>query len=185
MSEIPTYEPAVIAAGDTAKWRRNLPDYPASAGWTLTYTLVRAATRITISASADGDLHLVNVAASTTTGWTAGAYTWRAQVSKAGEVYTVATGTLTIRPNFTTATDGRSHARKVLDGIEAVIEGRASSEVGEYQIAGRSLKYIPIPELLALRDKYRAEVLREDAAERTARGLPDQRRTYVRFAAGR
>lgn len=185
MSEIPTQEPAVIAAGDTAKWRRSLPAYPASAGWTLTYTLVRAATRITFSASADGDLHLVNVAASTTTGWTAGSYTWRAQVSKAGEVYTVATGTLTIRPNFAAATDGRSHARKVLDGIEAVIEGRASSEVGEYQIAGRSLKYIPIPELLALRDKYRAEVLREDAAERTARGLPDQRRTYVRFAAGR
>ena len=185
MSEIPTQEPAVIAAGDTAKWRRSLPAYPASAGWTLSYTLVRAATRITFSASADGDLHLVNVPASTTTAWTAGTYTWRAQVSKAGEVYTISTGTLSIRPNFATATDGRSHARKVLDGIEAVIEGRATSEVGEYQIAGRSLKYIPIPELLALRDKYRAEVLREDAAERTARGLPDQRRTYVRFAAGR
>jgi len=185
MSEIPTQEPAVIAAGDTAKWRISLPDYPASAGWTLSYTLVRAATRITFSASADGDRHLVNVAASTTTGWTAGAYTWRAQVSKSGEVYTVGSGTLTVQPSFAAATDARSHARKVLDAIEAVIEGRATSEVGEYQIAGRSLKYIPLPELLKLRDSYSAEVQREEAAQRLARGLPDKRRVFVRFGAGR
>jgi hypothetical protein len=185
MSEIPTFEPATIAAGDTAKWRRELPDYPASAGWTLTYTLVRAAQRITFTASADGDLHLVNVAASTTTGWAAGSYTWRAQVSKAGEVYTVGTGTVLIRANFTTATDGRSHARKVLDAIEAVIEGRASSEVSYYMIGGRQLRYMEPSELMGLRDRYRAEVAREEAAERVSRGLPDQRRVYVRFAAGR
>jgi hypothetical protein len=94
----------------------------------------------------------------------------------------VGTGTLSVRPSFAVATDGRTHARKVLDAIEAVIEGRATSEVAEYQIAGRELRYIPIPELLQLRDKYRGEVLREDAASRAARGLPDPRRVFVRFA---
>jgi hypothetical protein len=182
MSNIPTQEPAVLVAGDTAKWRRTLADYPANESWVLTYTLVSAATRYTFTASADGASHLVAVAATTTATWAPGTYTWRAQVSKAGEVFTVGTGTFSVRPTFAAATDGRSHARKVLDAIEAVIEGRATSEVGEYQIAGRQLKYIPVDELLALRDKYRGEVLREDAASRAARGLPDPRRVYVRFA---
>ena len=182
MSDIPTQEPAVLAAGDTAKWRRILADYPAGQSWQLAYTLVSAANRYTFSASADGDVHLVTVAAATTATWAPGPYTWRAQVSKAGEVYTVGTGTLSVRPSFAVATDGRTHARKVLDAIEAVIEGRATSEVAEYQIAGRELRYIPIPELLQLRDKYRGEVLREDAASRAARGLPDPRRVFVRFA---
>lgn len=182
MSDIQTFEPSTLAAGDTAKWRKSLPGFPASAGWVLTYTLVTASARVTFTATADGDDHLVAVPAATTAGWAAGTYTWRAQVAKAGEVFTVADGTLRIQPAFGSATDGRSHARKVLDAIEAVIEGRATSQVGEYQIAGRQLKYIPIPELLTLRDKYRAEVAREDAAQRAARGLPDSRRVYVRFA---
>jgi len=38
-----------------------------------------------------------------------------------------------------------------------------------------------VDDLLALRDKYRAEVLREDAAAAVAAGLPDRRRVFVRF----
>ena len=125
----PTTEPDLIVAGDTAKWLRSLDDYPASGSWVLSYTLVSAAQRYTFSATASGADHLVTVAATTTATWVAGTYTWRAQVSKAGEVYTVGTGSLTVRPSFATATDGRSHARRTLEAIEAVIEGRATSEV--------------------------------------------------------
>lgn len=182
MSDIRTTEPTSLAAGDTAKWKRSLADYPASAGWTLTYTLVSATARITFAAQADGDDHLVAVPAVTTAGWAAATYTWRAQASKAGEVYTVGSGTITIEPAFTAATDARTHARRVLDAIEAVIEGRATSDVEEYQIAGRQLRYIPITELLALRDKYADSVKREEAAARSANGLSDGRRVYVRFA---
>jgi hypothetical protein len=122
------------------------------------------------------------VAAATTAGYAAGTYDWRARVSKAGEVYTVGEGRLTVRNAFSAATfDARTHARKTLDAIEAVIEGRASSSTAEYTIAGRSLKHIPVADLLALRDKYRAEVLHEDAAAAVAAGLPDRRRVFVRF----
>lgn len=176
-----TTEPDVIVAGDTAKWLRSLDDYPASASWVLTYTLVSAAQRYNFSATASGSDHLVTVAATTTAAWVAGTYTWRAQVSKAGEVYTVGSGSIKVRPSFSAATDGRSHARKALEAIEAVIEGRATSEVLEYEIANRRLKYIPLSELLQLRDRYRAEVAREDAAQRAAAGLPDTRRVFVRF----
>lgn len=176
-----TTEPDVIVAGDTAKWLRSLDDYPASASWVLTYTLVSAAQRYTFSASASGDQHLVTVAATTTATWAAGTYTWRAQVAKAGEVYTVGTGSLTVKPSFSAATDARSHARRTLEAIEAVIEGRATSEVSYYMIGGRQLRYIEPAQLLALRDRYRAEVAREDAAQRAAAGLPDKRRVFVRF----
>ena len=176
-----TTEPSTIVAGDTAKWLRSLDDYPATAGWVLTYTLVSAAQRYTFSAAASGTDHLVTVAATTTAAWVAGSYSWRAQATKAGEVYTVGSGTLTVKPSFAAATDGRSHSRKTLDAIESVIEGRATSEVSDYTIGGRQLRYIEVPQLLALRDRYRAEVLREDAAQRAAAGLPDLRRVFVRF----
>lgn len=178
----PTTEPDLIVAGDTAKWLRSLDEYPASGSWVLAYTLVSAAQRYAFSATASGDDHLVTVPAGTTATWVAGTYTWRAQVSKAGEVYTVGTGSLTVKPSFATATDGRSHARRTLEAIEAVIEGRATSEVSYYMIGGRQLRYIEPAQLLTLRDRYRAEVAREDAAQRAASGLPDKRRVFVRFS---
>ena len=78
MADIPTTEPAAVNAGDTVRWRRALADYPASAGWALTYTLLNAAGKITITASAQGDDHLVSVPAATSAGWAAGDYAWRA-----------------------------------------------------------------------------------------------------------
>lgn len=183
MAEIPTREPLQLNAGDTWRWTRTLDDYPASQGWALSYVLINAAAKITVNASASGSDHAVLVSATATAAYTPGAYDWRARVSKAGEVYTVGEGRLTVRSALTAGTlDNRSHARKTLDAVEAVIEGRAGSAVLEYQIAGRSLKHIPVADLLALRDKYRAEVVREDAATAAAAGLPDRRRVFVRFA---
>jgi hypothetical protein len=179
---IPTLDPARIVAGDTAKWLRSLPDYPASAGWSLVYTLVNAAQRVTFSSSASGDDHLVTVSAATTAAWVAGDYTWRAQATKAGEVYTVGGGQVTIEPAFGAAVDARSTARQSLDAVEAMLQGRAASGVAEYQIAGRQLRHIPIPELLQLRDRLRADVAAEAAAQAIAAGLAPRGRIAVRFS---
>lgn len=182
MPDIPTAEPSSVAAGDTVTWRRTLDDYPASAGWALGYVLINGTAKVTISSTASGDDHLVSVAASTTTGWTAGTYAWRARVTKGAEVYTVGEGRMTVRPSFGASTfDARTHARKTLEAVEAVIEGRASSAVLEYEIAGRRLKNIPVAELLSLRDRYRTEVTREEAAATVAAGGVDRRRIMVRF----
>lgn len=182
-AQTPTTEPASLIAGDTAKWLKSLPDYLASDSWVLTYTLVNATTRITFSAGASGDDHLVNVAASTTTGWTAGTYDWRSQVAKSGEVFTVGTGSIKVEPSFAAAVDARSHARKTLTNIEAYLEDSNNLKSAMYEIAGRRLQHIPLPELLALRDRYRFDVAKEDAAAASARGLPDKRRVFVRFGA--
>jgi len=177
----PTTEPDTLTPGDTARWLRCLPDYPASAGWVLSYTLTNAAARYTFDATADGDDHLVNVPPATTAAWAAGNYAWRAQVALAGDVFTVATGTTAVLPSFAAAIDARSHARKVLANIEAYLENANNLSAASYEIAGRQLQRFGLPDLLKLRDRYRAEATREDNAAAIARGLPDRRRILVRF----
>ena len=91
-------------------------------------------------------------------------------------------GTITVQPAFSASTlDSRSHARKVLANINAYLENANNLTAAKYEIAGRSLQRISIAELLTLRDRYRAEVAREDAAANAARGLPNLRRIMVRF----
>lgn len=166
MTDIPDHVPATLQAGDTLRWYRDLPDYPASAGWELTYVFLGPATH-TIAATADGDRHVVQVDAVTSKTWEAGGYTWQASVSKDSDRYTVGHGHVDVRADLATAAAGydpRSHARRVLEAIEAVLEGRADSAVNETTINGRSIQFIPFDELLKLRDRYRAMVRSEDDA---------------------
>ena len=184
MSNIPTAEPTSIYAGATVRWSKVLPDYPASAGWVLSYTLLNATGKITLQSVSAGDVFNVLAAAADTAAWAAGEYTWRAQVSKAGEVYTVDEGRLTVQPSFSAATlDTRSFARKALEAVEAYLADANNLAAAEYEIAGRSLKRHSLPELMSHRDRLKAEVAREDAAARMAAGLPDRRRVFVRFGA--
>ncbi len=177
----PTTEPARIVAGDTAIWLKTLPDYLASDGWVLTYTLVNSAQRYTIVCSASGDQHLAYAPAVTTAAWAAGDYALRGQVALAGDVRTVVEQRLSIAAAFGSATDSRSPARRQLEAVESVIEGRASSAVLSYSIGGRQLQNIPITDLLVLRDRLRVDVGREDAAARSAAGLAPRGRIAVRF----
>lgn len=179
---IPTTEPGCINAGDTVKWLKTLTDYPATDGWVLKYTYINATAKQEVTAAAQGADYAVTILAATSAAWAAGSYDWRATVAKAGEVYTVAGGRSVVKPSFGVATlDARSQARRALEAVETMMEGRASSATAEYEIAGRKLKYIPVPELLQLRDKLRADVAREDAASDIAAGLAPRGRIHVRF----
>jgi hypothetical protein len=66
--------------------------------------------------------------------------------------------------------DDRSHARKVLDAIEAVIENRATLDQQEYTIGSRHLKRMTVAELIEFRDKYRGESRRRRMLERMRNG---------------
>lgn len=183
---IPTTEPAELRAGDTWEWRReDLAEYPAGT-WTLTYRFKNAAGGFEVVASADGAVFAVTVAAATTAGYTAGTYSWAAQVVNGTTKKTVDSGTLKVLPNLFagsagTASDQRTHAKKVLDAIEAVIEGRASLDQQEFQIGGRMLKRMPVADLLRFRARYKDEVEREAAAEKLANGMGVARKISVRL----
>lgn len=184
MANIPATEPSTVNAGDTVRWTRSLPDYPSSAGWTLTYQLVNAAARITLTGTASDDDHLVQASATTTASWTSGDYAWRAQVSRAGEVFTVGEGRVTVRPSFSSGTqDTRSQARHALDNVNAYLANSNNLAAAEYEVAGRKLKRHSLTDLWKHRDRLQAEVSREEAAARMAAGLPSSNRIFVRFGA--
>lgn len=185
---IPTTEPSEILAGDTLQWTKTLSDYLATAGYTLKYRLINAAGKIDITAAASGADHAVSVSAVLTAAYASGTYTWTSYVEKgAGETlerYTVETGTITVKPSLATQSAGldtRSHAKKVLDAIEAVIEGRASRSDSEYSIGGRTLRNMTHDELIKMRSFYQQEYSREQAAERIVKGLASGTRILTRF----
>jgi hypothetical protein len=183
VTDIPTIEPVVVTAGDTWKWKRSLADYPASGGWSLRYVLASPTQRYTFDSSADGDDHLVSRATGDTDDIVPGRYQWTAFARNGTERYQVGAGTLEVRPNVEGARpwDARTHARKVLEAIEAVLEDRATKDQEEYTIGDRSLKRTPIKDLMVLRDTYRLEVQREEATAAMAAGLPNPRMAGIRF----
>lgn len=186
-ADIPTTEPLSARAGDTWKWTRTLADYPASDGWTLKYRFKNAAGGFEVVATASGADHAVSVAASTTAAYVAGDYNWIAWVEGGtSEKYTVDSGSITVESDYrgaaaTVALDDRSHARKVLTAIEAVIERRATLDQMRYEIEGRSLERTPIADLLMLRQKYVAAVAAEDAAAKLAGGKAPGGKIQFRF----
>jgi hypothetical protein len=178
-----TIEPSELTAGDTWSWLKSLADYPANQGWTLKYSFTNATNKFSFAATASGSDHQITVPAATTAGYPSGRYQWQAYASKAGERYQVTSGTLVVLANLDAldSYDGRSHAVKTLEAIEAVIENRASMDQQKYMIAGRSLERIPVTDLLALRSTYRVEVASEKNAERLRKGLPNKNKLLVRF----
>ena len=186
-ANFPTREPAELIIGDRWMWKRTDlgADYP-PASYTLKYSLRldTAATEIEIAASASGTDFLVEVASVTTASYTAGTYRWQAYITRTSDSQRVliGSGTVKVVANRDASTvDPRSHAKKVLDAIEAVIESRATKDQEEYAINGRSLKRTPIADLLVLRGRYKAEVLAEERAERIKNGLDGGGRILVRF----
>lgn len=180
MSTIPTTEPASVTAGDTIKWTKALPDYPASAGWVLSYAFTGPG-NISITSTASGDDHAVTVSAADSAAWAAGAYIGQAYVTKSIERYTVATGLLlSVAPNLATAS-GLSWARRCVAAIQAVLEGKAGSDLLSTKINDKELRKYTPEELIHLYRFFEQEVAREDQAAKLAAGLGGGNRVLVRF----
>jgi hypothetical protein len=160
----PVGAPAELTAGDTAQWWRSLSDYPAGAGWTLHYRLLplRGGTVIEITAGADGDDHIIEVSAETTAEWAAGDYRLVSYVTKtvgeSVERHTITkSARLKVLPDpaeLDASGDTRSHAEKMLEALEATLEGRATSAVLSREVDGVRLQYMTHEQLLKLRNKY-------------------------------
>lgn len=180
---IPTVEPSVITEGDTVKWRKALPAYPAPT-WTLNYALVNSGGQITFSSTADDEAHLVSVAPATTGTWSPGSYAWQAYVTDGTDRFTVGQGYIEIRKNFASfalGDDARSHPRKVLDALRLTMEGKASSDQLAMSIRGRSISRMGAAELIKWLDYYEKQVAREEQEERSRRGLGSRRRISYRI----
>ncbi len=115
----PTYpEPLATIAGDTLTWPRQFQNYPASAGWTLTYVLNSPTARFVVN-SADitvqGDGFTILIPGTETATWTPGTYQWLcvAQLAAANgnpaQRFTVALGSITVTADILDASTRRGH----------------------------------------------------------------------------
>ena len=180
----PNIEPRAARAGDTWTWTRSFPAYPAGA-WVLTYTLFNATGVETLTAGADGTRHLIDEAPASTALIAAGRYDWVAHVTDGTDRHQVGAGSIQVLPDLSEATtyDGRSHARRMLDAINAMLEDRATSgdlDVVRTAVGGHETTY-SIEELIKMRRQYAAGVLAEEQAERISRGEQSGRFIQTRF----
>lgn len=166
--------PSAIIIGDTVKFTVSLSDYPAPA-WTLHYK-IGFATPLDTSSTPSGTDHLINISATASSAWVEGEYNIQLYVTDGTDVHTVHTGRVILK-NI----NSKSHARKVLDAINARLENRASQEQSEYEVNGRRIKFISHDELIKLRSFYLREVANEEAKERIASGMGSGRKVMVRF----
>lgn len=172
-----------IQAGDTFSYKVNYPDYPASSGWACSMLLRGVGSYSISSTPSDGDF-LLSAAVTATALYTAGKYKYFVYVSKGTERYLVESGSVEILADYSSipaATDIRSWAEKALEAVEARIMNRATHDQLKYQIAGRTIEKIPLPELIALRDRLKNEIAREKNAERIKNGLGAGNKIYLRF----
>ena len=166
----PTAEPAKLVAGDRFTWRRDdlANDYPVGT-FALTYEFHEDSggggnAKFSITATEADSTYYIEVGSSTTASYNTGDYIWEAYITRSAdsERIMVDSGRTEITTNLAnTNADLRSHAKKVLDAIENVLEGRATIDQASMSIAGRSLSRTPIPDLMELRDRYKTEYLKE------------------------
>lgn len=182
MTTIPTHEPTEFTKGDSLSWKKSLSDYPAG-DWTLNY-YIRGAVTLDITATASGTDHLATISATDSDTLTAGSYWWQAVATKDSDRKTVGQGQFVVLPNVedqVAGYDGRTHVKKTLDALEAVIEKRASLDQQSYSINNRSLSRMSVDELLKWRDKYRALYRSELKDEKIKNGIGVGGKVQVRF----
>lgn len=174
-----TVLPQSLSAGVTLDRTVILPAYNPQ-DWTLS-VLLRGAGSIDLVAVALGTNFSLYVGATESASWVPGKYWYTARVSNDTDVIEIESGEVEIKPDFAAngaGFDGRGHLERVIDAIEAVLEKRATLDQQRYTINNRELWRTPIPELLTLRDRYRAELRRMKAAKS---GALFGRRVAVRF----
>lgn len=180
MTDIPTVFPSSITAGDSLIFAISLDDYPAGEGWSLSYVLLNASSKITLESEADGDAHAFDISPDDTAEYTAADYKYTALVSSATARFSVDAGSVVIHPDPATLEtyDGRTHAEICLENIEAVIQGKATADNYSYSIAGRQLAKYSWDDLISARNHYRQEVAKE---RRASAGKPQSRLLKMRF----
>lgn len=163
---IPSVEPDYFSAGETTQWSRTFANYPATAGWAVTYYFAGADV-FQVAGVASGDGFTFTLGAQDTSGKKPGTYQFRAYAEQnAGATlqrYLLKIGTVQVLPDITAATPGdfQTHEERTLAILVAALEGRLTADIEDYQVAGKSVRKIPVVELRRLKAEYAWAVYRQ------------------------
>ena len=184
----PTTEPETLTLGDRWVWKRtDLGTDYAPASYALTYNARlqgAGSTTFSITASESGDDYLVEVASSTTAGYTKGTYNWSAYITRSSdsERIEVDSGVWTVDLHLASSTDDpRSHAAKMVDNLESTLESLAAKLTTSYSIADRSNTLRSMEECRDQLREYRAELRRETYKARALNGQRTGESILIRF----
>ena len=161
----PKEVPKSIVIGDLVQFKLTQfsTDYP-NTSHSMTFMARSgegANVEFSIAASNSGDDYLFSASSAATSAFTAGLYHYQIEVleTSSNNRLILDQGELDVTVDLdVNAVDPRTHAEKMLQKIEAVLENRADADVYSYSIAGRSLTKMTPEELLTWRDNYRREV---------------------------
>ena len=157
----------VTYQGDTLSWEKGFSGYDYSAD-TLIMHFINIDTVHAVICTDNGNNWLC---APDTSNWTSGTWRFQTVVTTAiGARKTLETGELDVKPSYlglTTGLDSRSNGEKILDNINAILEGKATQDQKSYTIAGRSLQRFTWKELIDAKSFYSALVRREKKYSRS------------------
>lgn len=184
----PEGEPSEIVVGDYIQWKRSdlVSDYP-TADYTATY-IARitggGASEIQLTGTAYNGSYLFTADSTTSADFVAGYYHWQLEIVRNSDSNRIVVdrGAFTAIVDLDVSNaDPRTHAEIMLTKIEALLQGKADSDVANYSIQGRSLTKFSIAELLEWRDYYREEVEKQKRLEEIKLGRPVSSTIKVRF----
>jgi len=162
--------PASILAGVTVEFIVPVPNaFNGGAGYALSMKLVSSTATISVSSdnfTAVGNEFEAEIPAATTAAWAPGKYEWFAFAINGGDKRHVGKGRVEVLPDVQASTSGvdtRSHAARMVDLIQAMLEGRATTDQQEATLDGVALKRYSWEELGELRAKYLSEMKAEEA----------------------
>lgn len=151
-----------LQAGLTLAWSVSVPELQANDRLLM---LLRGPGVIDLTAALSGTTASFTVAAAATAKWPPGLYQYNLVRESGADRFLVGSGAVTVEPDFAALPEGhdpRTHAQRMLDSINKVLEGRVLSDHERYSIEGRAIDRIPIMELHKLRRIYKHKVAREN-----------------------
>jgi len=178
--------PPEIYAGDAVSWTDTLA--PTASSYTY-YFRTNAASGATASGTLSNGVWTFTLPAVTTEAFAIGQWYYQAVSITSSAPTTVRTGGFIVSRSLTytgspSALDLRSQAQIDLEAVEAAIRALTTG-AQEYRIGtptgGRMVKRADLAQLIAWRDRLKADVAREKLAENVVNGKGDGRSLYVRF----
>lgn len=178
--------PSELRAGDAVNWTDDLAQYADSYTY---YFRTNAASGATSAGTFSTGLWSFALSSATTAALTPGTWYYQAVSVTTGAPTTQRTGGFTLLPSLTytgspTAVDLRSQAQIDLEAVETAIRALVNG-AQEYRIGtatgGRLVKRAELAQLIAWRDRLKADVAREKIADNIANGKGDGRSLYIRF----
>lgn len=150
-------------AGDSINWQIDFTNFKSIDGYLLNLVFVNTKDKFTVNSNGNTDGSFsVAIAGTVTSNYKNGKYLLFIVLTRLSDNFTkqIEYGYLEIKENIlhVAELDNRTHAEKMIELINLILEGKIEDDVSSYSINGRQLNKYSFKELIELRNQYKLEV---------------------------